>query len=358
MDGEQKQRGYPQVLFLGTGSALPSDTRSITSILISVSDTKSLLLDSGEHTIGQLTKYFGPLALDAELVKIKCLFISHCHLDHFNGMYGVIKARQQAFTRLGLRYEKLALVFPRTLTHMTHIAPKLVFTENFNNDLVQCVPVELLLFDEKQRENEIKHSQFLSCLRYIDMDKFFESLGVIALKSVMVPHIHFSYGICLNLKVENKIVDQKSDGLSADDDRSKEFKLVFSGDCRPSDELVKAGKDCDLLIHECTFDNANHDKAVRARHSTIGEALDVSKRMGAKHTLLTHFSQRYSKFVITDDMNVENCAFAFDFMCVTPDEMDLLSKKTVSKLNVIFKEKILDYENTRMDKRLLRPKTP
>ncbi len=345
VNAELKQYVYPRVLFLGTGSAMPSDTRSITSILVSGSESKSLLLDCGEYTIGQLSKYFGPHNLDAELVKIKGLSISHCHLDHLSGMYGVIQARQLAFKRLGMKYEKLVLIIPNTIAHMILVAPKYIFesTEDFINDLVECVPVELLLYDEKQRKDEIEKNRFVARFCNVDIKSIFESLGVLSLKSVMVTHIESSYAVCLNLKIEDNNSTEQS---STSSNGSKEFKLVFSGDCRPSDELAFVGKGCDLLIHECTFDNTEQEKAKKVNHSTIGEALEVSRRMGAKHTLLTHLSQRYSKFVFTDDIDMDNCTFAFDFMCVTPHNMNLLSKETNEKLSVIFKEKILEYEKT------------
>lgn len=33
-------------------------------------------------------------------------------------------------------------------------------------------------------------------------------------------------------------------------------KVVYSGDCRPDERLVAAGRGADLLIHEATFDDS------------------------------------------------------------------------------------------------------
>ena len=230
---------------------------------------------------------------------------------------------------------------------MTTSGAQIMFSGQKFNDIVQLIPVELFLHDEEQRFNEIKNSQYLSTLRFMDMEKYKKMLGLNSLSTVMVPHIQFSYGICLDMKAEETQAEGKPVKVG-----SGSFKLVYSGDCRPSDSLIEAGKNCDLLIHECTFDNANHDKAVYHRHSTIGEALEVSRKMNAKHTLLSHFSQRYSKFVLTNEMDLENCGFAFDFMSLTPENMSLLSQETITKLNVIFKEKMLRYENSVKEKRI------
>ena len=72
-------------------------------------------------------------------------------------------------------------------------------------------------------------------------------------------------------------------------------KIVFSGDCRPSQSLVKAGINCNLLIHEATFDDIRMQDALKKKHSTISEAVGIAKKMNAEHTILTHFSQRYPK---------------------------------------------------------------
>ena len=75
------------------------------------------------------------------------------------------------------------------------------------------------------------------------------------------------------------------------------MKIVYSGDCRPSTSLINAGKECDLLLHEATFDDTMQSDAECKRHCTTSEAVEVGVRMRAKHIVLTHFSQRYPTVV-------------------------------------------------------------
>ena len=91
--------------------------------------------------------------------------------------------------------------------------------------------------------------------------------------------------------------------------------------------MVTKGKDCDLLIHECTFDNQRQKDAIAKNHSTIQEAVSVAQRMSAKQTILTHFSSRYGILGHIDEVNAERVGFAFDFLCV--------SAASVSQLNHI-----------------------
>jgi len=98
--------------------------------------------------------------------------------------------------------------------------------------------------------------------------------GIITrLRSVAVEHCRFSYAAVIDLY--------------------SGFKIVYSGDCRPSQSIITAGAGCDLLIHEATFDDSMGADALSKRHCTTSEAVGVGTSMRAKHCVLTHFSQRY-----------------------------------------------------------------
>ena len=55
------------------------------------------------------------------------------------------------------------------------------------------------------------------------------------------------------------------------------------------DVTWQAGKGATVLIHEATFEAGKAQEAVERRHSTVDEALEVARRMGAATVLLTHF---------------------------------------------------------------------
>lgn len=97
------------------------------------------------------------------------------------------------------------------------------------------------------------------------------------LVSIPVLHCRQAYGVVLHLQCPGGPI----------------FKIVYSGDTRPSKALICAGMSCDLLIHEATFDSTMRSHAVSKKHSTTDEALLVASQMKARNTLLTHFSQRY-----------------------------------------------------------------
>ena len=82
------------------------------------------------------------------------------------------------------------------------------------------------------------------------------------------------------------------------------FKVSYSGDCRPSEKFARAGRGSTVLIHEATFDEELADDAMAKNHSTIREAIEVGVLMEAKCLMLTHFSQRYQKLPVLDEMQM------------------------------------------------------
>jgi len=114
------------------------------------------------------------------------------------------------------------------------------------------------------------------------------------------------------------------------------WKIVYSGDTEPCEKLILTGiimlksyikflnviflwkgKNCDLLIHEATMEDGLEDEARKKRHSTTSEAIKVGQDMGAKFTLLTHFSQRYAKIPLFNDKFSDSVGIAFDNMQVS-----------------------------------------
>ena len=72
------------------------------------------------------------------------------------------------------------------------------------------------------------------------------------------------------------------------------WRIAFSGDCRPSSALAAHRPAPDVLVHEATFAVGLESDALAKRHSTVAEAIGVAAQMHARFLLLTHFSQRYS----------------------------------------------------------------
>lgn len=80
---------------------------------------------------------------------------------------------------------------------------------------------------------------------------------------------------------------------------------------------LSAGMESDILIHEATMEDDLVHEARAKMHCTTSEAIEVGKKMKAKHIILTHFSQRYAKLprIVGDNLG-NNVGVAFDNMKV------------------------------------------
>lgn len=80
------------VTTLGTGSAIPSKYRNVSSTHLAIPSLGGILLDAGEGTLGQLRRRFGE-GLKSILEELKMVFVSHMHADHHLGMNAVLEER-------------------------------------------------------------------------------------------------------------------------------------------------------------------------------------------------------------------------------------------------------------------------
>ncbi|XP_076322011.1 ribonuclease Z [Tachypleus tridentatus] len=284
----QEGNEYPEVIFLGTGSSIPSKVRNVTSILVNISPEKSILLDCGEGTNGQILRYYGIEEGNSILRHISCIFVSHLHADHHLGLIEVLKARSLAFIQQGERNSPVDLLAPKQIIH---------WLQNYHSTyepvlhLFRLVPNFLLTHNNRTLPKEV----------YQDL---INRLNLQELSTVPVKHCKSAFGVVLT-PVGSK-------------------KLVYSGDTMPCEGLIEAGLDCGLLIHEATMEDELEEEANIKTHSTTSQAIKVGAKMRADFTLLTHFSQRYAKVPLFNDNFHNTVGCAFDNMKVRPCDLPIL----------------------------------
>lgn len=62
----------------------------------------------------------------------------------------------------------------------------------------------------------------------------------------------------------------------------------YSGDTLPTNNLVLAGQDATLLIHEATLADDQEEMAYNKAHTTIGQAVDIAKRFAVFLSILPY----------------------------------------------------------------------
>ncbi|XP_023349150.1 zinc phosphodiesterase ELAC protein 2, partial [Eurytemora carolleeae] len=120
------------------------------------------------------------------------------------------------------------------------------------------------------------------------------------------------------------------------------YKITYSGDTRPNNQLVDIGRNSDLLIHEATYSNSGRDEAKLRMHSITAEAVQVGRMMNAKFTVLTHFQRMFNRIPLMEDFQDEaNVGIAFDGMVVNLKSMYSIPDM-YPDLNRIFEDDIKD----------------
>jgi ribonuclease Z len=253
-----------EIITLGTGSALPSKYRNVSATLVRVPGFGSYLFDAGENTLGQMRRVFGP-ELPSVLKDLKVIWISHLHADHHLGTVSVIKAWNEE-TAVSKPSAKLLVASHH---HMLDWLREYADVEDFGYERV--IPSPCLRHGSNSRL--IQPREFST-----------EEMKEFGLTKIAACWVNHCFGALAT-------VFTFPSGL----------KVAYSGDCRPSDDFVKIGQGATVLIHESTFDDELRGDALAKKHSTMSEAIDVGRRMGARRILLTHFSQRYQKVPTMED---------------------------------------------------------
>ncbi|KAJ3694530.1 hypothetical protein LUZ60_010010 [Juncus effusus] len=336
---EKITREEMEITLLGTGSSQPSKYRNVSSIYINLFNKGSILLDCGEGSLGQLKRRFGVEGADEAVKNLKLIWVSHIHADHHTGLVRILALRYQLLKLIP--HEPLLVIGPSPLQRFLNAYADL---EELNFQFLDCRQTlksgkEALnasgalsnLFRQGSKMESIKRKP-MSSNSSEGLDKLKEVLvdaGLEDLYSVTVRHCPEAFGLVL----------QSRDRVSRIGKWFPGWKLVYSGDTRPCPALIEAAKDATVLIHEATFEDSMTEEAIAKNHSTTKEAIQVGDAAGAYRVILTHFSQRYPKIPVLDEVDTDKTCIAFDLMSVNLADLPVLPK-VLPYLKCLFKDEM------------------
>ena len=265
-----------KVLFLGTSGSMPTVARGLPAILIK-REGESILFDCGEGTQRQMMRCRTGFSLSS-------VFITHWHADHFLGLPGLIHT--MSFQN---RSNPLAIYGPRWAG-----IPNLVSLINpqFEVDFIEVSPGDL-----------IDLGSFF--VEVFAVDHGTTSFGYVFKERERPGKFHRELAEELGLKPGPLYKTlQKGESVSAGGRViSPEQiigpirpgrKIVYVGDTRPSDRVIQAAKNADLLIHEATLAADLEEYAKTVGHSTATEAASIALEAQVLTLVLTHISSRYA----------------------------------------------------------------
>ncbi|NXC42956.1 RNZ2 protein, partial [Penelope pileata] len=309
---------YPEIVFLGTGSAIPMKIRNVSSTLVNTSSTRSLLLDCGEGTFGQLCRHYGE-QVDQVLCNIVAVFVSHMHTDHHSGLMNILMERRRAFASLGQAFSPLFLVAPEQIMPWLHEYHN--HCEEILGDIRMITSQSLVKGCENVKP---KAKWFVSSL--------LENYDLAEFQTCEVQHCKNAFACSMIHK--------------------SGWKVVYSGDTMPCMALVQMGKNATLLIHEATLEDGMEKEAIEKTHSTTSQAIEIGMKMNAEFIMLNHFSQRYAKIPLFSEDFSEKVGIAFDHMRVRLSDFSTIPK-LIPPLKALFADDIVEMEE-RKEKRELR----
>jgi ribonuclease Z len=268
--------------FLGTGAACPTVDRNVSALAIQ-REGELLLFDCGEGTQRQMMRYGVGFSF-------RDIFLSHYHSDHFLGVIGL-------FRTMGLmdRKEGVTLYGPRGAQRILSAALSVgIERTKFPVEIVEVKPgdrmgrgdYEIAVFATDHRADTvgyglIEHDR----LGRFDPDKA-RALGVA--EGPLWGQLHRGKTVTLpdgRSIAPDVLVGPPRPGRT----------VVYSGDTRPNAAVIAAAQGADLLVHEATFGEEEHARAIETGHSTAREAAEVARAAGVKRLALTHISPRYTR---------------------------------------------------------------
>ncbi|XP_037544598.1 zinc phosphodiesterase ELAC protein 2 [Nematolebias whitei] len=309
---------YPEIVFLGTGSALPMKVRNVSGTLVNISPSQSILLDCGEGTFSQLCRHYGD-DVDEALSKISTVFISHLHADHHTGLLKLLYQRRRALTSLGKTFSPIFLVAPSQimlwLGHYHNYCEEILHHFNLISNMSLCIGV-------KESQEKMQSSSIQAMLSANGLQEFQTCLALHCKNAFACSFVHQSG-----------------------------WKLAFSGDTMPCESFVHIGKDATVLIHEATLEDGLEMEALEKRHSTTSQAIGIGMKMNANFIMLNHFSQRYAKIPIFNEDLTERVGISFDHMRIRFTDFQTLPK-LIPALKSLFAEELEELEERREKREL------
>ena len=290
-----------KIVFLGTSASVPTKERGLPAVYLEYEGRK-FLFDCGEGTQRQLLLAGkSPTSLDA-------IFITHYHGDHVFGLPGILNSME-----LNGREKPLYIFAPASTIHrirwLVHSIP---FSPSF--PLVwKPVKGREVLWEERLFYIEsypLRHSTETYGYIFVEKDRrklLKDKLDKLGVKD---------WRIYRRLKAGEE-VEWKGMKLSPD-----EYTVVVKGrkvgyfvDTAPVDVPP-----VDYLIFDSTFLEEEREKAQETLHSTVKDAAEVAKKIGAKKLFLYHISPRYRE----EEKLLEEAKEIFENVEVAKDLMEIV----------------------------------
>lgn len=277
-----------KLTILGCYSATPRTLNNTTSQVLEINN-HMFLIDCGEGTQVQLRKH------KIKFNRIKHIFISHLHGDHFFGLVGLIST-----FRLLTREADLHIYGPKGIKEVITLYMKLA--DSWTNyrlifHELTSTESELIFEDDKVAVYTIPLNHRVYTNGYLFKEK--EGPRKLDVEAAKKAHIDVAYyrKLTQGFDVKNE-KGQIIENHTVTKDGLKPKSYAFCSDTMYKEAIVPIIQNVDVLYHESTFLDQHANLAVNTKHSTAKEAALIAKKAHVGTLILGHYSTRYSNIQV------------------------------------------------------------
>ncbi len=272
-----------ELKILGSASATPFLDRHHTAQVLTAGSTH-YLIDCGEGTQRRLLEH------KIRHQRIRTVFISHLHGDHFFGLFGLLGTMH-----LHGRTEPLRLFGPAGLdevltTQFRHSHTQLNFELEFTAvDTEQFAEV----FDDAQvTVHTLPMRHRIPCCGYLFREK---PRRRPLLKDKLPADLTPAQLTALTrgedvLDADGQVLVRNADVTTTP---RPPRAYAYCSDTLYTESLAELVHGVDLLYHEATFLDDMRERAASTHHSTARQAAQLARRANVQRLLIGHFSSRY-----------------------------------------------------------------
>ena len=268
------------IVFLGTSGSWPTPKRNVSAIAVK-RGPEVLLFDCGEGTQRQF------MLSNLSFMQITRVFLTHFHGDHFLGLPGLIQSMS-----MNGRERELLVYGPRGTEDLVETLANIGrFKSGF--------PVVARALKGGE---EVDCGEYL--VRAIETSHTVPAAGYVLEEGIRPGRFSLDKAKALGIP-EGPLFSRLQEGQAVTvGGRSigpemvlgpprRGRKIVYTGDTLPSNRILEAARDADVLIHDATADTALEEKANRYGHSTGRQAAEIARDANVHALILTHVSPRY-----------------------------------------------------------------
>jgi ribonuclease Z len=274
-----------QLHILGCHSASPLPTAHPTSQVLTIRNHQ-FLIDCGEGT--QVRMRLNKI----KFTRVKHIFISHLHGDHFYGLIGFISTQC-----LLQRETEIHIYGPKGIKQIILLQLKLANTYTsyslYFHELSSDEP-EIIFEDEQVTVSTIPLVHRVYTNGFLFQEKLGErKLNIDAAQQYPIDPVYYnSIKQGKDIKLDDgRVIDNEKLTFPPD----KPLAYAFCSDTQFQPRIAEQIADVDLLYHESTFLEEHEDLCEVTKHSTAKQAGIIAQKANAGRLILGHYSSRYKK---------------------------------------------------------------